>query len=150
MEAKPRVAVRAANTEDTDAVRRLCKELGYDQPAEEITRKIEFISRSESDVLLLAVLEGRVAGLINMSVVENIESPPFAELRGLVVGESFRNRRIGEVLVKAGENWAREKGLDRVRVRTKVERVNAHRFYERMGYMLVKQQKVFDRFLVDE
>jgi hypothetical protein len=38
-------------------------------------------------------------------------------------------------------------GLARVRVRSRVERADAHRFYRRLGYREVKAQAVLDRSL---
>jgi hypothetical protein len=50
-------------------------------------------------------------------------------------------------LVERAAVWAREQGLARLRVRSRSERRDAHRFYERLGFRRSKQQQVLDRAL---
>jgi hypothetical protein len=45
----------------------------------------------------------------------------------------------------AAEDWARNQGLDRLRVRTRASRKEAHAFYEGRGFNLTKEQRVYDR-----
>jgi GNAT superfamily N-acetyltransferase len=77
----------------------------------------------------------------------HVESGEFAEIAGLVIDLEHRGRGIGERLLRRAEAWARECGVDRVRVRTNVRREDAHRFYERLGYVREKSQHVFQRKL---
>jgi GNAT superfamily N-acetyltransferase len=77
----------------------------------------------------------------------HIEEVPFAELAGLVVGDSARSRGIGALLLRAAEDWARNRGFARLRVRSNVVRERAHRFYLREGYIERKRQVVFDKTL---
>jgi len=52
--------------------------------------------------------------------------------------------RVGGALVRGARAWAKEKGLSRLRVRTRVEREAAASFYERAGFCLTKQQRVYE------
>lgn len=70
-----------------------------------------------------------------------------AELAALVVTASARGKGIGERLVDAVMRWARTAGFASLRLRSSVVRVDAHRFYERLGFTRSKQQVVFDRGL---
>jgi GNAT superfamily N-acetyltransferase len=49
------------------------------------------------------------------------------------------------MLVAACEAWARRCGLTRIRVRSRVARKDAHRFYEGLGFERSKEQVVFDK-----
>lgn len=54
---------------------------------------------------------------------------------------------VGATLLAAAEAWAAARGHDTLRVRSNVIRVDAHRFYERLGYERVKQSLVFQKHL---
>jgi GNAT superfamily N-acetyltransferase len=72
---------------------------------------------------------------------------PRAEVAGLVVDASCRSRGIGAMLMARTEEWAREHGCAAVTLRSNVIRERAHRFYERLGYQIVKTQKSFRKTL---
>ena len=46
-------------------------------------------------------------------------------------------------LHQEAEAWARQHGCQQVRLRSNKVRVEAHRFYERIGYEAAKSQKVY-------
>jgi len=50
------------------------------------------------------------------------------------VSSTHRGRRIGETLVEAAAQRARERGCRVVQLTTDRSRVDAHRFYERLGF----------------
>lgn len=68
-----------------------------------------------------------------------------AEILALSVDENNRSNGIGAALLRTAEEWAREQGARRVRVRSNVIRKDAHRFYEREEYAPVKDQRVFEK-----
>jgi ribosomal protein S18 acetylase RimI-like enzyme len=53
---------------------------------------------------------------------------------GLVVGERFRRRGIGELLMEALEQEARARGGKTMVLNTAHRREAAHAFYEALGY----------------
>jgi GNAT superfamily N-acetyltransferase len=59
-----------------------------------------------------------------------------ARLDEVVVDESARGKGIGEALVKASLDLAREKGVEVVELQSGVQRDAAHRLYARMGFKL--------------
>jgi GNAT superfamily N-acetyltransferase len=52
--------------------------------------------------------------------------------------------------MQQAERWARGTGCPSVTVRSNVLRTGAHAFYQRLGYRLVKKQKVFRKRLTPE
>ena len=56
------------------------------------------------------------------------------EIQELVVKESRRNRKIGELLVRAAEERVRQVGGRFIEVATNIKREAAHRFYDKCGY----------------
>ena len=51
------------------------------------------------------------------------------------------------MLVDAVEKWAIQKGFSKIRVRSRLERTHARRFYEKGGYFVKKSQNVFEKIL---
>ena len=65
----------------------------------------------------------------------------------LVVREGRRGNGIGEQLMRYAEQWAAQRGAACVRLRSNVIRADAHRFYQRLGYRVVKTQLSFEKLL---
>jgi GNAT superfamily N-acetyltransferase len=57
-----------------------------------------------------------------------------ARLDEVVVDQVARGKGVGEALVKASLDLAREKGVEVVELQSGVQRDAAHRLYERMGF----------------
>jgi GNAT superfamily N-acetyltransferase len=132
---------------DAAAVASLAEELGYAASAEEIAQRIAALETSPDDEILVAVLGLTPVAWIHVAIVTLLESPRYAEIRGLIVTAELRGRGIGERLVAEAERWARDRGLSRIRVRSNLLRERTHAFYERLGYTTTKSQKVFDKRL---
>lgn len=66
--------------------------------------------------ILVAEVNGDVVGLVHVTAREAPEHPVlqprrFAHVSDMIVHESFRGKGIGNLLLDAAENWAREMGL---------------------------------------
>lgn len=140
--------IRLATAQDAETIAHLCGELGYPATGVDIEVRRGAIAASPEHLLLVAETDGQVLGWVHASVMHAIEYERFVEIRGLVVDARARGRALGAQLVAAVERWALSHGVALVRVRSQVARERAHRFYERAGYVLAKQQKVFDKCLV--
>jgi ribosomal protein S18 acetylase RimI-like enzyme len=110
-------------------------ELGYPSSPKQAAERIRRISDDPSTVLIVAEVDGEVAGfgvLHSQNLVELDE--PGCEVAGLVVGARFRRQGIGELLMRALEQEARERGGRRLVLNTAHRRADAHAFYEALGY----------------
>lgn len=132
---------------DAEAVALLAGELGYPSTAARVARRIEWIAGRSGEHLLVAEHDGTVVGWTHVRAIASIELEPHAEIWGLVVSESVRSRGIGRALIAECERWALAQGFPTVRLRSNVVRTRAHALYERLGYGIVKQQKVFEKTL---
>jgi len=143
------IKIRPARIEDVAAVASLNGELGYPTTAEQMHPRVESILALPNEhALLVATVDDAVAAWIQVSLVATIESGTFAEIRGLVVHAPHRSLGIGALLVAAAESWALAQGTTRIRVRSNVVRERTHAFYERLGYGVKKEQKVFEKMFV--
>ncbi len=141
-------SVRPMEERDADAVARLSGELGYRADARDIVRRLGALAGRADMALLVAVdPAGTILGWIHVGKDATLTDGPVAEIRGLVVAEGSRGRGVGRALVEASERWAASRGNPRVRVRSRIARADAHRFYEACGYALEKTQHVFSKAL---
>jgi GNAT superfamily N-acetyltransferase len=94
------------------------------------------------------VAEGdKVIGWIDVGLVFHLQSGTRAEIGGLVVSSESRSQGVGRLLLQRAEQWAREKGMTRLLLRSNVKRNDAHRFYLREQYTQVKTSAVFEKNL---
>jgi GNAT superfamily N-acetyltransferase len=98
--------------------------------------------------VFVAEVDGEVVGWVDVFARRMLLADGMAEVSGLVVADGFRGRGIGARLMQATEKWAVSVGCTVMRVRSNIIRKQAHRFYtERLGYSVVKQQRVFGKKL---
>jgi GNAT superfamily N-acetyltransferase len=134
---------------DAPIVADLTTQLGYPTGADETARRLAKLDeRPDDHAALVAEQDGRVVGWVHVTVYSSLESGRVANLGGLVVDEAHRSGGIGAQLLAVAEAWARDHGVDRMVVRTRIARERAHRFYRREGYALVKTSYTLEKRLV--
>ena len=131
---------------DADQVSVLAEQLGYQRSSSEIKEWIRTLpSRSDSQAAFVACIADEVIGWIEVSVQHHLQSAPHALIGGLVVKDGHRNRQIGLRLCEHVEAWTWQRGLPILRVTSRSTRHDAHRFYERNGYLLTKLSHVYEK-----
>ena len=127
-------AVRSATAADADAVARMIAELGYAVTAEEVTARLAAIEEG-GQAVLVAEIDGEVVGCLSTSMMSVLHRPaPLGRISMMVVDERYRSRGIGAQMVSAAEQLLLGKGCALVEVTSNLRRVDAHRFWERVGY----------------
>ena len=95
--------------------------------------------RMETCTVLVAVEDGRVVGgcayVPGPGPWADRATPEEAELRMLVVDPAYRNRGIGEQLVRRCIDLATVAGKARLILLTEKAMTSAHRIYERLGFV---------------
>jgi GNAT superfamily N-acetyltransferase len=140
-------AIRPLVDADLPAAARLASQLGYPAAPGALAERLPALAHSPSHALLAADVDGVLLGWIHVEASYALIHDPLAEIVSLVVDADRRSRGVGVALVRAAEAWARSRGLARLRVRCRVEREDAHRFYEREGFEREKTQLVFSKSL---
>ena len=139
--------IREINGADAAAVAALSGELGYPVSTDAMRKRIESLAEQADRAVYVACLGGEVVGWIDVGVTQHLQSEPRAEIGGLVVSSEARNAGIGRRLVQRAEEWARDRGLTSMVVRSQIAREGAHRFYLREGYERTKTSAVFTKRL---
>ncbi len=127
--------VRLAVARDAGWVADLLGELGYPNTAEFASRKLTELTRSATDTVLVAEKEGQVVGVAHLHTAELFHEPgKIGRLMAIAVASGFRRLGIGRDLMQAIEDAARQASCVRMELSSGLQRDDAHRFYQRLGY----------------
>jgi GNAT superfamily N-acetyltransferase len=139
--------IREMRPGDADEVAALAAALGYPANRSDIEERLAALTGRRDHAVLVASDGGRVVGWVHVYGSVWVQSPPFAEVGGIVVAEDRRGRGVGEELLGAAETWARDRGYREMRVRSRDTRAGAHGFYLRRGYEVEKTSLTFHKAL---
>lgn len=135
------ITIREARAEDAQALARLNREeMGYDYPADKTGEKLALLLESGRDKILVAELDGAVAGYVHLNGYDVLYADHMKNIMGIAVSSSCRRMGIGRMLLAAAEDWARETGAKAVRLVSGEGRTGAHAFYRSLGYSGDKKQ----------
>jgi len=138
------INIRKARLSDATGLAKLSEVLGYPVEEKQITERLKSLSRRKDHVVFAAVSHtDSVVGWIHATEQLVLESGPSCEILGLVVDANQRGHGIGRQLVKQVEEWAIDRGLRQITVRSNIIRAESHPFYERLGYARVKTQHAY-------
>jgi len=85
--------------------------------------------------IYVAEVEGKVAGLLNMFIVDSLyENKPSAYIDLLIVTEGYRGRGLGRMLLDEAFARAVERGCCEIGVDTTNDNERAIRFYSEYGF----------------
>lgn len=139
--------IRPASSADAGVIARLTTELGYPTSADEIKLRLDVLLARETHFIAVAEVLSEVVGWVAVEHRLLLESGDRVEIIGLVVTESARRTGVGSALVRDAEEWARQRGHRVIGVRSNVERIEAHPFYDRLGYVRAKTQHAYRKDL---
>ena len=128
------LVIRSAASGDCRALEGLIGQLGYEAGEAEVAQRLAAMER-EGRLVLVAELGGQAVGCLSTSVMRVLHRPaPVGRISMLVVDAAVRGQGIGAALVRAAERALAAAGCRLVEVTSNQQRVDAHRFYERLGY----------------
>ena len=135
--------VRKISIEDAAAICKICsQEMGYECAPALMKSKIEKLD-SKREAVFVAEEESRLLGFIHVERYEVLYFESMANILGLAVKKDFQKQGLGKALLLAAENWAQENGIYLMRLNSGINRIDAHGFYEHLGYVSEKEQKRF-------
>jgi len=142
------VRIRSPRAADAEQLAALNRELGYATESREIVSRIKRVSKLSEHFIAVAEIESGVIGWVQAEHRFSMETGEKAELVGLVVSAGARRGGVGRLLVQAAEEWAVDRGLRSMVVRSNVVRPESHSFYKRIGYTQSKTQHVYAKPLL--
>ena len=141
------VRVREAAAGDLEALIGLYEQLSgplsepVPEPAPDPREVIAEILADPSRRLLVALLDGRVAGTVDVLIAPNLthHAQPWALVENVVVAGDARRRGVGRALMLRAIELAREAGCYKVNLVSGNERTGAHDFYRSLGFDAIGQ-----------
>ena len=139
------IVFRTARREDLPQIVRLLAEdpLGaqrerYEEPLQQAyLDAFERMSRQPDNRILLAVDDREVVGCLQLTIIAGLSRQGLAraQIEGVRVAQDRRGSGIGEGLMRQAIEIARAEGCGLVQLTTDRRRADAHRFYERLGFV---------------
>jgi predicted N-acetyltransferase YhbS len=127
--------IRSARRDDVEPISELLAQLGYRTGREGLSARMASFAEDPCSALLVALKDDDVVGLVAFSFVQVLHDPrPWCRISVLVVDERWRARGVGRSLLFAAERAARAAGCGRIEATSANDRLDAHRFYEGLGY----------------
>jgi ribosomal protein S18 acetylase RimI-like enzyme len=92
---------------------------------------------SEDATVMVAEVEGVVVGTFSLTILPNLSNGgrDVAQIESVHVAESMRGRGVGEAMLRRAIAESKSRGCFRMQLSSNKERVDAHRFYRRLGFI---------------
>ena len=131
----PRLTIGIAPWRNREAMEAAMRQFIIDSIEQRLTQTTLFVAVNQ---------QGLQLGFASVSHAKNFTGEPQAYLGELVVREDAEGHGVGNVLVKACEEWSRNQGYPLLVLDTGTANVHARRFYQHLGFQeesirLVKQ-----------
>ena len=109
--------------------------VGSDDPA--YSRAFDVIDRDPNQQLLVAELDGRVVGMLQVTYIPGLSRRGAwrANIEAMRIDSTVRGRGIGGWLMARALEHARKRGCRLAQLTSDRRRAEAHRFYARLGFV---------------
>jgi GNAT superfamily N-acetyltransferase len=127
---------RPARLDDHVAIAALMAQLGYPATPMQILARLQALGASAADGILVAAVGGEVVGVISLHALPLFHmAGALGRITALVVDQRHRSAGIGGALVIAAQHWFTAAGCVKLEVTSGDQRLDAHRFYQRHGFV---------------
>ena len=129
------IVVRPVAEADAPAISALLNELGYPLNVAQVKNNISLLSASASDAIFVAEAASSVVGVLSFHVMPLFHVVGnLGRISSLVISSQWQRRGVGSKLVEAAEEFGWSHGCQRIEVTSGDHRVDAHEFYQKLGY----------------
>ena len=142
--------IREINISDAEEIQKICKiALGYDVDISTVKNQINKLS-CDNKHHIIAVYEDdniqKAIGFVHAQVYESVYSDTGLNILGLAVDPKFQGNGVGKKLMYYIEKYALDNNMAFIRLNSANYRLEAHKFYENIGYTSDKLQKRFIKY----
>lgn len=97
----------------------------------------EAIDRDSNQHLLVGELEGKVIAMLQLTFIPGLSRRGAlrANIEAVRVDSALRGKGIGNWLMREAIHLARERGCSLIQLTSDKSRTDAHRFYDRLGFV---------------
>ena len=119
-------------------------ELGYDVNLDIVKKQIEKLTKDNNHHIIIGFENEqtrKIIGFVHAELYESLYMDTGLNILGLAVNSNFQGQGIGKKLMSAIEDYALKNNISYIRLNSNVRRIEAHKFYESIGYVCDKTQK---------
>ena len=129
------ITLRPARATDAEHIAVLMTELGYPSTAASVKDRLDHVLQSETSRCVVAQEAGTALGLMAAELIPYFPTgTTVCRVTAVVVASQHRRRGIGDMLMAAADAFARDHHCSGIELTSAERRVEAHRFYERIGF----------------
>lgn len=132
------LSIRPAGPDDVETLRALIAAMGYQVSSQDLHTRLQVLP--EGHAVYVAESGSNGIGWIHVVISHSLISGPRAELAGLAVAPQAQGLGVGSALLSVAEQWAAQREVRTIYLRSGAERKEAHAFYLTRGYEAVKTQ----------
>lgn len=137
------IVIRLADREDVPAIAALLADDPLGATREDAgnlaayRHAFEVMTAQQGNMMLVAEQAGRVIGCLQLTIIPGLSRRGVtrALIEGVRVAADSRGLGLGERLIRHAIDLGREAGCGLVQLTSDNSRVDAHRFYERLGFV---------------
>ena len=127
--------IRAAVMADAPQLAALMTQLGYSTQVKEMRRRLRSIFLDNCFRTFVATDDEQIVGMAGTSEHASYEhNDRTGRIVAIVVSNNARRKSVGRQLMNAVEKSFRSRGVRRIVLNAGLERVEAHQFYQALGY----------------
>ena len=119
-------------------------ELGYDVNLDIVKKQIRKLTNDNKHNIIIGFENEqtrKIIGFVHAELYESLYMDTGLNILGLAVDSNFQGQGIGKKLMGAIEDYALKNNISFIRLNSNVRRIEAHKFYESIGYICDKTQK---------
>ena len=119
-------------------------ELGYDVNLDIVKKQIRKLTNDNKHNIIIGFeteQTRKIIGFVHAELYESLYMDTGLNILGLAVNSNFQGQGIGKKLMSSIEDYALKNNISYIRLNSNVRRIEAHKFYESIGYVCDKTQK---------
>jgi len=141
------MTIREADLSDAFSICQIsCEDLGYQCSNEFVLNRLNNLDKKR-EIVFVAEIKDHVVGYIHAEKYNTLYFETMVNILGLAVLADYRRNGVGKALLTHTENWAKELGINFMRLNSGINRKGAHDFYRAMKYDNEKEQIRFMKYL---
>jgi len=129
------VSLRRPIEADANLIASLLAELGYQSGEADVRYRLRRSLNSDTSCFLVAQSASEVIGFVSAELVPYFPNgSTICRITGLVVSTLHRGNGVGKKLLAGAVDFARENHCSGIEITSAEHRLDAHRFYQRLGF----------------
>lgn len=130
---QPVLRVRAATTEDADALAALLSQLGgFSLESADVAANLTSARKAKAGMVLADL--GEIVGCCGWAVVATVHRGAVGRLTALVVDKAHRRRGVGTAMLEAAETALTKAGCRQIEVMSDITTNNSHNFFRSLKF----------------